>query len=98
MRTWLAGEAEEAAFTGERAFGWDECLPTVAPCADPLDPGGPSLRDHGDGWGRSSEVSRLAATAAVPAGVRLAWDGSGPIQVRAHGPASTVRRCEPTTG
>ena len=65
---------EDAVFTGERAFGWDECLPTVASCADPLDPGGPSLRDHGDGWGRSSEVSRLAATAAVEAGVRLAWE------------------------
>ena len=41
----------DAVFDGEAAFGWDECLPTVAACADPLDPTGPPLRDHGDQWG-----------------------------------------------
>ena len=45
-----------AVFDGEVAFGWDECLPTVGPCADPLDPAAPPLRDHGDQWGRPAEV------------------------------------------
>ena len=48
---------DDAAFGGREAFGWDECLPTVTPCADPLDPAGPSLRDHGDQWGRPTVVS-----------------------------------------
>jgi len=30
--------------------GWDECLPTVGPCPNPLDPAGPSLPDHGELW------------------------------------------------
>jgi galactose mutarotase-like enzyme len=47
---------DEAVFGGREAFGWDECLPTVAPCPDPLAPDGPPLRDHGDAWGRETEV------------------------------------------
>jgi hypothetical protein len=46
----------DAVYDGAVAFGWDECLPTVAACADPLDATGPSLRDHGDQWGRPAEV------------------------------------------
>ena len=51
-----AWAAEDAVFGGAQAFGWDECLPTVAPCTDPLYPAAPRLRDHGDGWGRPVEV------------------------------------------
>jgi hypothetical protein len=54
--------AEEAIFGGAEAFGWDECLPTVAPCADPLDPDGPSLRDHGDQWGRAASQDVVASS------------------------------------
>src|SRR5215218_7133923 len=50
--------SDDAVFGGEEAFGWDECLPTVSPCPDPLDPGGGLLRDHGDQWGRDTEVTR----------------------------------------
>ena len=49
--------APDATFSGAAAYGWDECLPTVAPCPDPADPGGPSLRDHGEQWGRPAEVA-----------------------------------------
>ena len=42
-----------AVFAGRESFGWDECLPTTAPCADPL-VSGVDLRDHGDQWGRGS--------------------------------------------
>lgn len=48
--------ADDAPFDGGEAFGWDECLPTVGRCRDPLDPDGPLLRDHGDGWGRPVAV------------------------------------------
>ena len=48
--------AEPAVFGGREAFGWDECLPTVAPCVDPRDPDGPPLRDHGASWGRPIEI------------------------------------------
>ena len=43
---------EDATYGGRESFGWDECLPTVTRCPDPIDPGGPPLRDHGDQWGR----------------------------------------------
>lgn len=51
-----AWAAPDAVFGGPQAFGWDECLPTVAPCPDPLDPLGSPLRDHGDQWGRPADV------------------------------------------
>ena len=44
---------EGAVFAGRESFGWDECLPTTAPCADPLVPAS-DLRDHGDQWGRGA--------------------------------------------
>jgi hypothetical protein len=51
-----AWAGESAVFSGAEAFGWDECLPTIAPCPDPRDPDGAVLRDHGDQWGRPAEV------------------------------------------
>jgi hypothetical protein len=52
--SWQAGDA---VYSGAVAFGWDECLPTIAPCPDPADPDGPALRDHGDLWGRPAEIA-----------------------------------------
>ena len=52
-----AWSEEGAGFGGRESFGWDECLPTVSVCADPLAPAGPSLRDHGDQWGRGTYLS-----------------------------------------
>jgi galactose mutarotase-like enzyme len=61
-----AWAAEGAIFGGAEAFGWDECLPTVAPSPDPLNAAEPALRDHGDQWGRPADVGatdeRLVAT------------------------------------
>ena len=54
--TAAAWAAEGAVFGGAEAFGWDECLPTVAPCPDPVDAKAPELRDHGDQWGRQADV------------------------------------------
>jgi hypothetical protein len=51
-----AWAAEGAAFGGAEAFGWDECLPTVAPCPDPVDANAAALRDHGEQWGRPANV------------------------------------------
>ena len=47
---------EGVAFSG-REMRWDECLPTVSVCADPLDAHAPPLRDHGDQWGREAYLS-----------------------------------------
>ena len=44
-------------FGGRESFGWDECLPTTALCADPTVPDGPALRDHGDQWGRGAYLA-----------------------------------------
>jgi hypothetical protein len=63
-RTW---SEEVAVFSGRASFGWDECLPTVAPCADPLAVDGPQLRDHGDLWGRPAEVR------ADPGAITTTW-------------------------
>jgi galactose mutarotase-like enzyme len=76
-REWLLGgdapsEAEAAhwssesvVFSGRESFGWDECLPTVSVCADPLDPDGPPLRDHGDQWGRGAYLTVHPDTGAI---------------------------------
>ncbi len=48
----------EALFGASAAYGWDECLPTVAPGPDPVVVGG-RLRDHGDAWGRPTELTVL---------------------------------------
>lgn len=63
---------EGAVFDGRASFGWDECLPTVAPCADPLDPEAPPLRDHGDQWGRPADASIVGDGA----GLRVDWRGA----------------------
>lgn len=48
--------AADAAFDGRAATGWDECLPSVAPAADPTGLA-LRLRDHGDAWGRPAAVA-----------------------------------------
>jgi galactose mutarotase-like enzyme len=53
----MAWATEDVVFAGRASFGWDECLPTTAPSADPLAPDGPPLRDHGDQWGRGAYLS-----------------------------------------
>lgn len=65
-RQWLVdghpcegGGDDDAAYRGREARGWDECFPTVAPCAHPAW-GGP-LRDHGALWGRPWAVERDGA-------------------------------------
>lgn len=65
-----AWAVEDAVFGGAEAFGWDECLPTVAPCADPLDPAAPPLRDHGDQWGRPAKAE------VVDGSLRATWAAS----------------------
>ena len=55
---------EDATFAGRESFGWDECLPTTAPCADPL-AAGSGLRDHGDQWGRGAYLRLDHAGGAV---------------------------------
>ncbi|HEY6057745.1 MAG TPA: hypothetical protein VIV06_06920, partial [Candidatus Limnocylindrales bacterium] len=74
-REWLVqgspqadGAAREAVFGGAAAYGWDECLPTVAPAADPVLPGR-RLRDHGDQWGRPCGVDT------VDGAIQSRWDG-----------------------
>jgi hypothetical protein len=52
IATWAAAGAT---YDGDAAFGWDECFPTVIRCPDPTDPA-VTLRDHGDLWGRPTEV------------------------------------------
>jgi galactose mutarotase-like enzyme len=67
-----AWAAEDVVFDGRTSFGWDECLPTVAPSPDPVVAGAPVLRDHGDQWGRRAESradgagGSLAVTFASP--------------------------------
>ena len=53
----MAWSSEGVVFGGRESFGWDECLPTVAPCPDPLDPAAAPLRDHGDQWGRGAYLA-----------------------------------------
>ena len=65
------GPTQQALFSGRESFGWDECLPTTAACADPL-AAGQDLRDHGDQWGRGAylrldhEQGAVEHTWAVP--------------------------------
>jgi galactose mutarotase-like enzyme len=62
---------EEVVFGGRESFGWDECLPTVAPCPDPLHTAASLLRDHGDQWGRPATVVDAPGNA-----LDVAWSGS----------------------
>ncbi len=66
-REWLAqgqppqgADSPGAIFGASAAYGWDECLPSVAPGPDPVVAGG-RLRDHGDAWGRPAELTVLEA-------------------------------------
>jgi hypothetical protein len=69
-----AWSAEQAVFGGRESFGWDECLPTVAPCADPSASDGPRLRDHGDQWARPTQVGRdIEAGALVNTWMGARW-------------------------
>ncbi|MFI5038203.1 MAG: hypothetical protein ACHP93_06955 [Solirubrobacterales bacterium] len=43
-----AWAGQESVFDGDVAFGWDECLLSVVPFWDPLEPAAARLRDHGD--------------------------------------------------
>lgn len=61
-RQWLvtgpqsAQTSEDAVYGAGEAIGWDECFPTVLPCAHPAWAG--PLRDHGALWGRKWAVVR----------------------------------------
>ncbi len=57
-----AWRRETAVFGLREAYGWDECLPTVAPANGPIDPDGPPLRDHGAQWARSAAVRVVPGT------------------------------------
>lgn len=54
-RNWLVegpavgDPSDEAIYDGDQARGWDECFPTVAPCAHAY---WGDMRDHGQLWGR----------------------------------------------
>ncbi len=61
----MAWSGEDVVFGGRESFGWDECLPTVAPCPDPLDPAAAPLRDHGDQWGRGAYLAVDESAGAV---------------------------------
>lgn len=50
-----------AVFDAEVAWGWDECLPTVAPGPDPMRRQA-TLRDHGDVWGRHLSIEASSGT------------------------------------
>lgn len=84
-----AWAADDAVFGGAEAFGWDECLPTVAPCPDPLDPTAPALRDHGDLWGRQT-VIELGADALAATWTSPRWPFALRRAIRLDGPLVVV--------
>ncbi len=55
--------------------GWDECFPSVSPCAYPLDPWrGAAIPDHGELWAQEAAVTvEHDATGGVA--IRAAWTG-----------------------
>lgn len=59
----------ETADTG----GWDECFPTVAPCAYPSEPwAGAQLQDHGELWSQAAEFEIVEpAVGSCPGDCRL---------------------------
>ena len=54
---------EDAHYMGAEAVGWDECFPTVSPWDGAGTAWGRRLRDHGDLWGRPSELVSGGPTA-----------------------------------
>ncbi|MBZ2199745.1 aldose 1-epimerase family protein [Occultella gossypii] len=72
-RDWLVqtdrpepGTDQPIPFTAGTRGGWDECLPSIAECADP-NPGrsGEPIRDHGDFWSRPWRTARASASEIV---------------------------------
>ena len=54
--------------------GWDECFPTVAPCAYPSAPwAGTALPDHGELWGQEAELVMEENTDTIR--LRTRWQG-----------------------
>ncbi len=75
-RQWLlrgpraADASDTAAYRGEASRGWDECFPTILPCAHPS--WGGHLRDHGMLWGRAWQVVDSG-----PQTLTTVFDGAG---------------------
>lgn len=84
-----AWAAPEATFTGAVAYGWDECLPSVGPCPDPVVPSRSPLRDHGDAWGRPASVT-VAGDALVAEWEGLHWPYRLRREMLAAGPTLRV--------
>lgn len=59
----LADDVPVSFAAGTRG-GWDECLPSVAPCADPNRPGR-DIADHGDFWAASWLATMVEDSAAA---------------------------------
>jgi hypothetical protein len=81
-----AWAAEDAVFGGREAFGWDECVPTVAPCPDPLDADAPPLRDHGECWGRPADVV-VDGDVLISRWLSSRWDWTFERRLLLYGPA-----------
>jgi galactose mutarotase-like enzyme len=87
---------EPIAFVEGTRGGWDECLPSIASCADP-NPGrdGELVGDHGDFWAQPWRVEHASATEVLldsdgidhPLRVRKTirlWSGRPGFEVRLH--------------
>ena len=81
-----AWAGEDAAFGGREAFGWDECLPTVSSCPDPLDADAPPLRDHGECWGRPADVA-VDGDVLISRWLSSRWDWTFERRLLLDGPA-----------
>jgi hypothetical protein len=54
--------------------GWDECFPTVAPCAYPTPPwAGAALQDHGELWSQAAQLDVVENAEGVT--LRTRWRG-----------------------
>ena len=57
--------SDVATYDASRSYGFDECVPTVAPCAYPEEPFlGATMPDHGDAWRIEARCERLNAEGA----------------------------------
>ncbi len=65
----------DASYVAADTGGWDECFPSVSPCAYPLDPWrGAAIPDHGELWAQEAAVTvEHDATGGVA--IRAAWTG-----------------------
>jgi galactose mutarotase-like enzyme len=68
--------APDASYVAEAdTGGWDECFPTVAPCAYPSPPwAGAALPDHGELWSQPAALE--VSEGADAAGLRTRWRGA----------------------